>query len=136
MKAFRRQRGQVLVIVVGSIFLGGGLAAGALSSGATLKAIKKDIKSLEIDASREEQALDIVKNWKKAVKPVWKSQAKHSDQIVKLLQNQHTTAEAVAEQFALQTSEIAGTEAQVLELRDQLRSVLTRDEWERVFSGD
>ena len=136
MKSRHRQHGQVLIIIVGAVFLGGGLAAGALSSGTALKAMKKEIKALELDGNREEQALDILDRWKKAVKPVWKTHSKRSDEIIKLLEEQHASAAAFMELFSAQTSEMQDAEAQVLMFRDELRTVLSKDEWGRLFASD
>jgi hypothetical protein len=136
MKSLCRQRGQVLIIIFGAMFLGGGLAAGALSSGAALKAIKKEIKALELDGNREEQALDILDRWKQAVKPVMKTHPKRSDEIIKLLEDQHASAAAFMALFSTQTREMQSAEAQVLMIRDELRTVLRKDEWQRLFARD
>jgi hypothetical protein len=41
MNTVHRQRGQVLILIFGAMFLGGGLAAGVFSSGTALKYMKK-----------------------------------------------------------------------------------------------
>jgi hypothetical protein len=136
MKAIRRQQGQVLIIIFGAILLGGGLAAGALSSGTALKAMKKEIKALELDENREEQALDILDRWKKAVKPVMKTHSKRSDEVIKLLDEQHTSSAALTGLLSRQTIEMQDAEDQVLMIRDELRTVLRKDEWQRLFARD
>lgn len=136
MRSIRRQHGQVLIIIFGAIFLGGGLAAGVLSSGTALKAMKKEIKALELDENREEQALDILDRWKKAAKPVMKTHSKRSDEIIKLLEEQHTSGAALKGLFSKQTSEMQDAEDQILMIRDELRTVLSKDEWGRLFAHD
>ena len=136
MSAFRSQRGQVLIIVFGAIFLGGGLAAGVLSSGTTLKAMKKDIKALELEKGRRDRALDILSQWEKAVKPVWKVHSRSNDELVKLMRTQYTTRDALDNQFAAQGDSMSAAEEQVLVFRDELRSVLSKSEWDKVFAKD
>jgi hypothetical protein len=136
MKLRHAQRGQVLVIVLGALFLGGGMAAGALSSGSTLKQLGKDIKALELDESREDRALDVLKRWQKSVKPMWKTHSKRTDEVIELLEDQYTTAETIREIFQLQSGDMADAELVVLGYREELRTVLGKDDWERVFAGN
>jgi hypothetical protein len=135
MNIVRRQRGQVLVILVGTLFLGGaGLAAGVMSSGSTLKQLKKDIKALELTDAREDQALDVLKRWNKAVKPVAKEHRKHAKELLKMMKEQLTTADALAAEFAAQNNNTLDAGVQVAALRDELRAILSKSEWDRVFA--
>jgi hypothetical protein len=135
MNTIRNQRGQVLVIIIGTLFLGGaGLATGVLSSGETLKAMKKDIKALNLDDAREDQALDVLKRWNKAAKPVWKAHSKKSDEILDLLKDQHTTDVVLRELFAEQADNTANANVQVAGIRDELRAILSKSEWDSVFA--
>ena len=136
MNTIRKQRGQVLIIIVGTLFLGGaGLATGALSSGDTLKAMNKDIKALNLDDAREDQALDVLKRWKKAAKPVWKAHSKKGDEILDLLEDQHTMEVELRELFAEQADNTADANVQVAGIREELRAILKKDEWDRVFAS-
>jgi hypothetical protein len=136
MNTIRKQQGQVLVILVGALFLGGaGLAAGVMASGDSLKTMKKSIKSLQLDDAREDRALDVLKRWKKAAKPVHKAHSKTSDQILKLLKNQHTTADDLAAIFSSQADHTNSAEVQVVAFRDELRAILSQSEWDRVFAS-
>jgi hypothetical protein len=134
MNTVHRQRGQVLILIFGAMFLGGGLAAGVFSSGTALKDMKKDIKQLDLAAHREKQALDILEGWKDTVKPRWKANEKRVDELFSLLEKQHTPAATLEELFVEQAGDVAEAEASVLMLRDELRTVLNRDEWTRVFT--
>jgi len=136
MKIKRGQRGQVLVMLFGAMFLGGGLAASVLSSGAALKEMKEDIKALKLEDPRKDRALDIVARWKKTAKPAWKAQQETVDEIARLMANQYTTLNQLDEQFSIQGASMTDAEAQVIGLRDELRSVLSRSEWNRVFASD
>jgi hypothetical protein len=133
MNGLQRQRGQVLVIIVGTLFLGGSLSAGIISSGKALKAMKSDIEALQLDEPREDRALDVIKRWKAAAKPVLKTHAKQSDEILELLMDQYTTAEALTVKFSAQNENNANADSQVLALREELRSILSKEEWNRVF---
>jgi hypothetical protein len=136
MNTIRRQRGQVLVIIVGTLFLGGaGLATGVLSSGDTLKSMKKNIKALNLADSREDQALDVLKRWKKAAKPVWKAHSKKGDEILDLLEDQYTTEIELRELFAEQADNTADATVQVEGNRDDQRANLSKNEWDRVFAS-
>jgi hypothetical protein len=136
MNTIRRQRGQVLVIIVGTLFLGGaGLATGVISSGDSLKARKKSIKVLNLDDARQDQALDVLKRWKKTAKPVWKMHLKKGDEILDLLEDQYTTEVELRELFAEQADNTADANVQVEGLRDELRAILSQNEWDRVFAS-
>ncbi len=134
MNTVRRQRGQVLIIIFGAMFLGGGLAAGVFSSGTAVKDMKKEIKQLDLDADREKQALDILEGWNDAVKPMWKANEKRVDEFFSLLEKQHTPAATLEALFVEQSGDAAEAEVKILMLRDELRATLTRDEWARVFT--
>lgn len=137
MNAIRKQRGQVLVILVGALFLGGaGLAAGVMASGDSLKKLEKSVKSLNLDDAREDQALDVLKRWKKAAKPVHKAHSKTGGVLMDLLEDQYTSAEALAEVFSEQADLTAGAEVQVVAFRDELRAILSISEWGRVFAAN
>jgi glyoxylase-like metal-dependent hydrolase (beta-lactamase superfamily II) len=136
MNTIRRQRGQVLVIIVGTLFLGGtGLATGVLSSGDTLKDMTKNIKALNLADARQDQALDVLKRWKKTLKPVWKAHSKKGDEILDLLEDQYTTEVELRELFAEQADNTADANVQVEGIRDELRAILNKDEWDGVFAN-
>ena len=137
MNAIRKQRGQVLVILVGALFLGGaGLAAGVMASGDSLKKMEKSIKSLQLDDVREDRALDVLKRWKKAAKPVHKAHSKTRDVLMDLLGDQYTSAEALAEVFSEQADHTNSAEVQVAAFREELRAILNKSEWDRVFAAN
>lgn len=137
MNTFRKQRGQVLVILVGALFLGGaGLAAGVMASGDSLKKMEKSIKALHLDDEREDRALDVIKRWKKAAKPVHKAHSKTRDVLMDLLGDQHASAEALAEVFSQQADRTNSAEVQVAAFREELRGILSKSEWDRVFAAN
>lgn len=136
MNNLRKQRGQVLVILVGALFLGGaGVAAGVMASGDSLKKMEKSIKSLQLDDARKDRALDVLKRWKKAAKPVHKAHSKTGDEIMDLLKDQHVSAEALAQVFSEQADHTSSAEVQVVAFRDELRAILSKNEWDRVFGA-
>lgn len=136
MNTARKQKGQVLTLLICAIFLGGaGVAAGIMASGESTKKMEKGVKALQLDDSRRDQALDVLKRWKKAAKPMYKAHSKANDELVDLLKDQYAPAEAISEVFTEQADRTVSAEVQLLALRDELRSILSEAEWNRVFAA-
>ena len=64
MRLLKNQSGQVLIILL-STMLGGGVTVGIMATGQPIKQIQKKVKNLEMDEVRQDEALKLVKSWKK-----------------------------------------------------------------------
>ncbi len=131
-----RQRGQVLILLLGGLFFGGGIAAGLLSTGQPLKDIEKRAKAMPLDETRSEQVLDLVDTWKEISKPTWKTRGEPADEIVRLVGERGATREQFLAEFDRLRSAMDAAQDQVLPIREQLRDTLSRDEWNRLFVTD
>jgi DNA-binding transcriptional MerR regulator len=130
------QRGQVLIILMTSLFLGGSsLALGVATTGMTLKDIEKSIKIHVQDTSKQQQSLALLKQWKKEGKTLNKQFNKKRVNLLKLM-NLHGANRADLE---LATKEILDIDQQaskrILDINFELRGTMTKQEWESIFSG-
>lgn len=130
------RRGQVLIILVGSMFLMGGssLAAGVLLSGKTISQIDKAIDQHVKDKARCKQAKSVVEAWKKDTEADIKATEKQQEELIKLMVPHDTTrAQLDARLEDLDVAVGAGVK-QALARRDDLRAILTAEEWRAVFT--
>jgi len=132
----RARRGQVLIILVGSMFLMGGssLAVGILFSGKTTSQIDKAIDQHVKDEARRKQAKSVVEAWKKDTEADINATEKHQEELIKLMVPHDTTrAQLDARVEDLDVAVGAGVK-RVLARRDDLRGILTAEEWRAVFT--
>ena len=135
MRFLKNQGGQVLVILLTTVFLGGSTAAvGVLTTGQTSKEITKKVKKLDMDKDREKQALKLVKRWKKDGKAFWKADQKNLKKVFKLMKKYETTPEDLDRFLARQDRNIDKNDAILLDSRFALKEVLTEEEWNAVFN--
>lgn len=131
-----RQRGQVLILLLGGLFLGGGIAAGLLTTGQPLKDIEKRAKALPLDEVREQRVLELMDAWKDVSKPAWKTRGEPADEIVRLVGERSATREQFLAEFDRLRAAMDAAHEQVLPIREQLRDTLSRDEWNALFAVD
>ena len=130
----RRQHGQVLVILLGALFLGGGVATGVITTGMSLKDLDKRIKDLDLSEAREEEARDFVSQWEDVTRSALKQREDRIDRILELLGDKATSDAELHAAFGDLHAEGDETLANVLSLRDELRTLLSEGEWNRLFA--
>ena len=90
---------------------------------------------LEKDA-RQKGALDTVKEMKKRTKARNKQVNKSRKDLSKVLADPETTGADIDATWDTFYAEVESYNADMLDLRFELRDRLTRDEWQQVFSAD
>jgi len=122
-----------MLIVLGTLFLGGGAATGVFVSGKTIDSIRREVKTLRLDTGRKEEVYALLDRWQEIADPASDHLAENARELMDLVR-QHDATRADFQQV-LERQRVAFTEAEgeLLPLRDRLRETLSRDEWNRLF---
>jgi len=133
MNLHKRQSGQLMLIVLGTLFLGGGTATGVFVSGKTIDSIRRDVKAIRLDAHRQEEVIALLDHWVAIADSASDALPEYASALMDLVRRQDATR--VDFQRVLERQRVAFREAEgeLLPLRDQLRTTLSRDEWNRLF---
>jgi hypothetical protein len=135
MQRLRTQRGQVLIILLGALLLGGsGIVVGTLSTGHDIDELKSRVKHAVADPQRAREVRALLDDWEHQGKAYWKAVDKDHKTILTALERH----DGKAEDFEPTLADIGAREAasfgQFLELRSSLKARLTPQEWQLVFA--
>jgi hypothetical protein len=133
MNHLNRQHGQVLMIIFASLFLGGGIATGVISSGKSIKSLQKTVRSMALEESRRDAVLAILDRWQGIAEPPQRSLKTHTRAFLDLIGNQGSTQAQFDELLLQHRAALLEAEKELLPLRDELRSTLDQQEWARLF---
>jgi len=98
-----------------------------------LDQVEKRIKANVEDAARREQALQIVDRMEDANKAYWTQREKAAKSLAALIGNRATQPPALKSALDPLLADASRVRAQLVDLRFQLKSVLTANEWAAVF---
>ena len=135
MKSLKKQRGQLLIIYLTTMFIGGSsVALGVLATGNTINDIEKGVKTHVLDTTRQKQSLALLEQWEDEGK-AQKEKYKEQREILLSLIKKHDTDNAA---FKRAIDEILTmdqqTSKQLLDIQYNLRKSMTPKEWAKVFS--
>jgi len=134
MGLIRNQSGQILVILATTLLFGGAtVAVGVMTTGQTAKEITKKIKNLEMDEDRQDEALRLIKQWKKDGKAFWKADQKNMKKLFKLMKKYETTPGELDELVAAQDRNADENDRILLDNRFALKEQMTKEQWDAVF---
>jgi hypothetical protein len=133
MKQRARQRGQIMLIILGTLFVGAGAATGIFTSGKSIQSIRKEIKGLGLDAVRKEQAYGLVDRWEAIADPELQGYQAYAQRLRELMQEQDASRTDFSAVLDRQRAQLEAAEGQLLPLREELRSLLSEDEWNGLF---
>lgn len=137
MNIFHKQRGQILIIYLTTLFLGGSsLTLGVLATGKSLKDLEKDVKTNVLDPARQQQSLALLEQWKdegKAIKKEYKEQRKTLTGLIKKYDTNESGFTSTINEL-LEMDKRVGK--RLLDIQYNLRETMTREEWSKVFSNE
>lgn len=130
------RRGQVLIILVGSLFFMGGssVAVGELLTGKSTSKIDKAIEKHVKDEARCRQAKEVVKGWEKTAEEGLKDTNERQAKLLKLMVDRDAKRAQLDAEIAQIDAEFDASVKQVLAERTSLRTILTAEEWSAVFA--
>lgn len=133
----QRQSGQVLIILLGSLLMGGsGIATGFFLTGKTSGEIRKDALAILEDANRRDTIKRILKRWETDVKGMDKTRSTHIDRLAELLQQRDATSDDFDPLFAQFDALQMQAFDTALAMRFALREQLSAEEWRKLFPAD
>lgn len=130
----RRQRGQVLIILAATLFMGGSaVALGTLATGEKIDEIKSKIRSVVKDADRSRAAQAAVERWRHGAQDYFKASNADHQAIVALVKRR----DAARAEFDAVNNRMDERDARVvldfITTREAIRKQLTREEWAALF---
>jgi len=128
-----RQRGQIMLIILGTLFLGAGAATGVFSSGKSIESIRKEVGRMHLEAARQERVYDLLDRWEEIAEPAQRGFEEYGQALLDLVARQDATAADFQAVLGRQRDELKRSEGQLLPVREALRETLSEDEWRRLF---
>ena len=130
----KTQSGQVLIIILATLFFGGSAAlVGTLGTGHSLEELKSRITHVVKGADRERALKGVLDGWEKEGKDYEKATAGSQKAIVKLA-HRHDATRA---EFHAVYRDIDARDARFLErfmgIRESVKKQVTSEEWQAIF---
>ena len=122
-----------MLIILGTLFFGSGIATGVFTSGKSIRSLRKEVKSLQIEDTRQQQVLAALDRWEVIASPAGEEYGRYGIELLKLMRRQQSSPSDFEEILERQRRELQNTEDQLLPLRDELRALLEEKEWNRLF---
>ena len=135
MKRLSNQRGQVLIILTTTLFLGG--AATTITTfleGLSAKDMKKAAKKEIADDSRKDAILELIDAWNKEKKKYDKEIAKGRKRLMQIIERYDGTREELQQEAARLNEVIRKSDQRFLDLRFNSKKKITRDEWNAIYA--
>jgi len=133
MKSIVKQRGQILIILFGSMFFGGAATVTTFVEGSSTKDVKKAIKKVVADDARQDEIVSLIKQWDKKKKKTRKQVEKEQKALLNVLTSYDSTRQAM-QQAAMKLNESIDSEDRVfLDLKYSMREKLTKEEWDQFW---
>jgi ribosomal protein L16 Arg81 hydroxylase len=133
MKSRRRQRGQVMLIILGALFLGAGAGTGIFASGKSIESLRKEVGKMQLDEPRREHVHELLDQWEAIAEPAHQEFDEYGQTLLGLVAQRDASREEFQSVLGRQREELELTEAQLLPLREALRAALDEEEWKRLF---
>ena len=128
-----RQFGQIMWILLGTLFLGGGVATGVFSAGKSIDSIRKEVKALRLEEGRQDHIYALLDRWKAIAEPAGKDFGDYGQEVLDLVARQDASKQDFDAVLARQRDELQQSEDLLLPLRDELRAALDKEEWDHLF---
>lgn len=133
MKNSAKQRGQILIILFGSMFLGGAASVTTFVEGSSTKDVKKAIKKIVPDETRKDELLTLIKQWDKQHKKTRKQVKKEQKALLKVLTSYDGSRDQVQHAADILNESIDDEDKVFLDLKYSMREKLTKEEWEQFW---
>ena len=134
MKRISNQSGQILIILLSTIFLGGATTITTFIEGHSAKDVKKAVKKVVADDARKDEILELIDTWKKEKKKHDKEVIKGRKSILKVMERYDWTREDLQQASSRLDEAIRKIDRSYLDLRFNLKEKITRDEWNAIYA--
>lgn len=131
----RDKSGQVLILLLGALFLGGSSAVtvGILAAGRSIDDLKKETKELVTDKAARQRADALYEHWKKSVDAYSKHREQQGKKLLELIGRhdaQRADYDALIGEFDRQNQQAWNDVVQVLM---SLRAEVPAEQWSKLF---
>ena len=133
MKNIIKQRGQILIILFGSMFFGGAASVTTFVEGSSTKDVKKAIKKVVADDARQDEIVSLIKQWDKKHKKTRKQVEKDQKALLKVLTSYDGTRQAMQQAAAILNESIDDEDRVFLDLKYSMREKMTKEEWDQFW---
>lgn len=133
MKESMTQRGQILIILLGSMFLGGAASVTTFVAGSSTKDVKKAIKKVIADETRREDIVSLLTEWDKKKKKTRKQVEKEQKALLKVLTSYDGTRQTMQQAAEILNDSIDDEDRVFLDLKYSMREKFTKEEWDRFW---
>jgi len=134
MKESMTQRGQILIILLGSMFLGGAASVTTFVEGSSTKDVKKAIKKVITDETRREDIVSLLSEWDKKKKKTRKQVEKEQKALLKVLTSYDGTRQAMQQAAEILNDSIDDEDRVFLDLKYSMREKFIKEEWDRFWA--
>ena len=134
MKHISNQRGQVLIILFSTLFLGGAATITTFTEGHSAKDMKKAVKKVVADDARKDEILELIDTWNKDKKKYDKEISKGRKSIAKVMERYDGTRQELQKEAARLDKAIQKSDRSYLDLRFNSKEKITRDEWNAIYT--
>jgi hypothetical protein len=134
-RADRSRRGQVLIILLGTLFLGGSaaLAGGVFVTGMTTREMTRALKREVGEEGRLRAARRVIDSWDKDAERFLESMDERRDELLEQLQRHDADRAAIDALLQRQDTSVDDMTRRVIDYRFELRDHLDATEWRAVF---
>jgi uncharacterized protein YlxW (UPF0749 family) len=133
MKSIVKQRGQILIILFGSMFFGGAATVTTFVEGSSTKDVKKAVKKVVTDDARKDEIVSLIKEWDKKHKKTRKQVEKDQKALLKVLTSYAGTRQAMQQAAAILNVSIDSEDKVFLDLKYTMREKMTKEEWDQFW---
>lgn len=131
MRRLSSRSGQVLIILLGALFLGGGAASVLVFvQGHSPKEMREAVKKVVSDDKRRDAALTIIEDWEKRNKEQEKELNKERAELVKIMKRHDAKREEADLVAAKLDQSMLAMDRSFLEMRFGVKDQLTKEEWD------
>jgi len=131
MRRMSCQGGQILIILLGALFLGGGAASVLVFvQGQSPREMREAVNKVVSDDRRRDSALKIIDDWEKGRKEQEKEFREERAQLVRVMKRHDATREEADLVAAKLDESILVMDRRFLDMRFGVRDQLTKEEWD------
>jgi hypothetical protein len=134
MNSMAKQGGQVLIILLGFLFLGG--AATSVTTfvkGASPKALKERIETVVSDKKRKDEIVGLIDNWEKAHTNIQNQVRKEQETLLDRLTSYSDTRQDAQKEADKLNILIDKDDQSFIDLSFKMKAMLSREEWSKIW---
>lgn len=136
MKQFSSQYGQVLIIYLTTLFVGGSsLALGIVATGKSINDLEKSVTVHVLDMERQNRALALLEEWNDEGKSLRKAYTSQRERLFSLIKDHNTSESAFNKEMNQLLAMDKSASDRLLDIQYRLRNNMTSSEWDRVMSN-